>query len=72
MANVGETWASDTIVSMPEPVPEEYRVLVDFGGFGFSAGGICHNITSSDIENMYYPTFGPETAVPPDQSSTLR
>jgi hypothetical protein len=36
-------------------------MLVDLGGsgFGFTAGGICHNITASQLEEMAIPAFAP-------------
>lgn len=51
-------WGSDVPISMPVP-PEDRPVLVDFGGFGFSTGGITHNITAADREEMFTPFFKP-------------
>jgi hypothetical protein len=56
---VGEFWASDTPVSLPEPPKRERPAVLDFGGFGFSAGGLTHNITETDLEEMATPTFAP-------------
>ena len=50
-------WGSDGKISLPEPPTTQ--VLVDFGGsgFGFTAGGICHIVSSADIEEIYYPPY---------------
>ena len=55
-----ETWASDTLISRPEPPNPEMPVLVDFEGFGFSMGGLVHNISETEIEEMFLPTYAPE------------
>jgi hypothetical protein len=36
-------------------------MLVDLGGsgFGFTAGGLCHNITAAQLEEMATPPFAP-------------
>ena len=54
----GETWASDTPISRPEPI--EMEPLVDFGGFAFTMGGIALNVTSAEIEDIFTPPFMPE------------
>lgn len=33
--------------------------MLDFGGFGFSTGGIVVNVTADEIEEIYHPTYGP-------------
>lgn len=42
-------------------------MLVDLGGsgFGFTAGGICHNITAAELEEMAVPFFAPPIDVTP-------
>lgn len=60
MNNDREVWATDTLVSRPEPSSKETPVLVDFEGFGFTMNGMVHNITESEIEAMVTPTFAPE------------
>jgi len=53
------SWSSNTPIS--RPVPETSRkVAVDFGGFGFTTGGITHNITAVEAEAIFLPTFAPE------------
>lgn len=53
-----ESWATDTLISRPEPPSDP--VLKDFDGFGFTMNGIVHNLTESEIEDMITPTFAPE------------
>lgn len=52
-------WSSDVPIS--QPVPETKRaVAVNFGGFGFTYGGITHNLTEVEAEAIFLPTFAPE------------
>lgn len=53
------TWSSDVPVSAPRPYTRERPVLVDFGGFGFTTGGIAINVSESDIEEAFSPFFEP-------------
>lgn len=53
-------WSSDGEVSQPLPPPGGRAVLVDFGGFGFSGGGLCFTITEEEREAIFLPTFAPE------------
>ncbi len=57
-------WASDVKVSMPKPVDAKQPVLVDLGGFGFTAGGLTHNLTDSDVDYLSTPFFAPEGVLP--------
>lgn len=62
-ANIGPTatnWSSDVAVSKPRAYSTDRPVLVDFGGFGFTTGGIAHNITESQVEEQFMPIFSPE------------
>jgi hypothetical protein len=52
-------WGTDTPISMPEP-PTDRPVVVDMGGFGFTTGGITHNLTEEDREETFSPFFSPE------------
>lgn len=52
-------WSSDVEVSQPIP-PEGREVLVDLGGFGFTSGGIAHNLTEAEREAIFTPTYAPE------------
>lgn len=57
---MGDSWGSDTEASMPEPPPKDMPSLVDLGGFSFTAGGISHNLTESEVEEIAVPTYAPE------------
>jgi hypothetical protein len=54
-----DIWASDVRVSQPEP-PEDRPVQVDFGGMGFTTGGIAHNISEADREEIFSPHYSPD------------
>lgn len=56
------SWGADTPISMPVVPKRDQPPLVDFGGFAFTAGGICHNITAGEIEDMYLPPYAPNVA----------
>lgn len=53
-----DAWSTDTHISEPVP-PRDRKVLVDFGGFGFTSGGLCHNISEEEREAIFTPTFAP-------------
>lgn len=54
------SWGTDTLISMPEPPSRDQPALVDLGGgFVFTAGGIAHNLTTADAEELLTPTFMP-------------
>lgn len=55
-----EIWSSDTPVSTPEPLPPDTPIVVAFGGIGFTTGGLAHDVSESDIENLFTPFFSPE------------
>lgn len=59
-------WGADCPISLPTVPP--LPMLVDLGGsgFGFTAGGICHNVTSAQLEEMATPTFAPPINVTPN------
>ena len=56
---MSDTWSSDAIISMPEPPASDQPVLVDLEGFGFTSGGICHNLTEADHEKLMAPHWAP-------------
>jgi len=60
-------WGSDTPISLPSAPTSKLPMLVDFdgSGFGFTAGGICHNVTTAALEEMATPTFAPPLDVMP-------
>ena len=53
-------WSSDTTPSMPLPMRAELPVKIDFGGFGFTYGGIQHNLNEDEYENILMPAFAPQ------------
>ena len=61
------SWGSDVPISLPTAPTADLPMIVDLGGsgFGFTAGGICHNITSADLEELATPTFAPPMDVTP-------
>lgn len=60
-------WASDVAISQPSGPPSDRPVLVDFGGLGFTTGGIAHNITEAEREALFTPFFAPQ-GMPPVSS----
>ena len=57
---MSEYWATDDLISFPEPPPADVPVVESFDGFGFSMNGMVHDITVADIEDMTTPMFAPE------------
>jgi len=53
MSREPRSWRSDAGVSRPTPPPPSRPVLVDFGGFGFTAGGIAPNLSEADMESLF-------------------
>lgn len=53
-------WSTDTFISQPLPASKEMPVLVSFGGFGFTSGGIAHDVTEAQVEEIFTPMFAPE------------
>lgn len=47
---MSNTWLTDTIPSLPNPPPRP--IMVSLGGFIFTTGGIAHNVTSVDKEEI--------------------
>lgn len=58
-----DTWSSDVPVSKPIPTTDR-PIMVDFGGFGFTTGGLAHNATQDDLDAIFFPLFAPEGQVP--------
>jgi len=56
----GYAWGSDVPISMPEAPTQEQPVLVTFnGGFGMTTGGIAHDVTESQVDQMAQPFYAP-------------
>jgi hypothetical protein len=47
---MSNSWLTDTIPSLPNPPPRP--IVVSLGGFVFTTGGIAHNVTSVDKEEI--------------------
>lgn len=54
-----ETWGADTMPSMPMPTKPDQPILVSMGGFGFTAGGITHDINQDEWEELVTPLWAP-------------
>lgn len=53
-----DAWAADVQVS--QPIPPDREIVVDFGGFALTTGGIAHDLTEENLEAILIPTFSPE------------
>lgn len=54
-----ELWGADTPISLPEPLDPDRPALVAFGGFAFTAGGIAHDLTEAERDQLATPYFAP-------------
>lgn len=61
---MSDSWASDVPVSAPAAIDPARPGLVDLGGFTFTTGGIAHNITQADREELLTPTYAPDGVRP--------
>ena len=52
-----EVWGADVPISMPEPPLN--KAVIDMGAFGFSVGGMVHQITEQQRDDLALPTFAP-------------
>lgn len=54
-------WGTDTTPSLPSAPTSTLPMLVDLdgSGFGFTAAGICHNVSEADLEDLQTPAFAP-------------
>ena len=55
----GDTWAADGPVSQPEPLSDRPALVSFDGGFCFTSGGIAHDLTATQAEEVFTPTYGP-------------
>jgi hypothetical protein len=58
---MSDVWASDTPVSLPEPV-EISGPSVAMYGFVFTEKGLMHDINQAEHERLRVPTYAPEDA----------
>lgn len=54
-----QPWSADCLVSAPTPLDGDRPVVVDLGGFAWGSGGITHDLTEGDVEEMLLPTYVP-------------
>jgi hypothetical protein len=66
MTGVGDTWASDVPVSLPEPV-DGVGAHIPMFGFVFTEAGLFHDLNQADHERLSTPTFAP----PVDPANTV-
>jgi hypothetical protein len=50
-------WGGTTPPSLPEPLRRPR--MLHFGGFVFTDGGIAHDISEAEIEEMQIPPYAP-------------
>jgi hypothetical protein len=56
-ANERPVWSSDTRISMPEPADEDS--LVPMFGFAMTQYRLTHDISRSEMEELYRPSYAP-------------
>lgn len=54
-----QPWACDAPISMPTPPKRPIMVSFD-GGFGFTTGGIAHDMSQAQKEELATPFFAPD------------
>jgi hypothetical protein len=52
-------WGADVTPSHPSPPPQPILFDLSGSGFVFTAGGIAHNVSATDIEEMLTPNYSP-------------
>jgi hypothetical protein len=57
---MSDTWAANTEISQPQGMDPDQPVMVDMGGFGFTTGGITHNITDAERQDLFSPFYAPQ------------
>lgn len=55
----GDAWAADVPVSQPEPLGKRPAMVTFEGGFVFTTGGIAHDLTPTQAEEVFTPTYAP-------------
>jgi hypothetical protein len=57
-------WGTDGEISLPTPPKKPILIQLGNTGFAFTTGGITHNVTASDIEELATPGWIPPTDLP--------
>lgn len=63
--NQPPVWSSDARISMPEPPDED--IIIPMYGFGMTHFRLVHDLTRTEYEHLYRPSYAPET--PPGEVS---
>lgn len=53
------SWMSDTVPSLPNP-PDRPPQIGLGTGFVFTTGGLAHNVTQADVQELIASLFSPE------------
>lgn len=61
-------WGTDGKISLPVPSPNDVLIKLGDSGFVFTNGGIAHDVTEADLEEIATPGFIPPPELP--QTST--
>lgn len=61
-----EAWSSDTVPSLPVAPSDDQPIVHVFEGtgFGFTTGGICMDVSPSDLEELSTPHWAPVGELP--------
>lgn len=54
-----ETWGTDGVLSIPQPLESTEVEMIDFDGFCFTPFGIRVNMTRADQEQFLRQGYGP-------------
>ncbi len=63
-----DVWGADVPISMSEPAPYDRPIMVDWGGFAMTTGGVVHRVSAEDIEELFTPFFSPQRNVDPPEA----
>lgn len=55
-----DAWGADAPISKPGPVDVERPVMIKMGGFAFTTGGMVHDVTAEEVEEIFFPPYHPE------------
>lgn len=55
-----QVWSSDCLISAPAPIDDGRPAVVHLGGFSWTTGGITHDLTEGDRDELLTPSYAPE------------